>query len=149
VLADAIADVTAVSDRYGDNPLGTRAIGLFDVTTPSRSLDVLGRCTRTVSCDGPSAAGGLPAKLHLVNGEVINRKVVSADGRLHALLAAGKTDAAIVAEVYRRAYGRNPTQTEAGTWAKRFANMANADRTDALEDFLWAVLNSGEFAQNR
>lgn len=147
-LADALADVTGVADRYGDNPLGTRAIALFDVTTPARSLDVLGRCSRAMSCEGDAIGGGLPAKLHLLNGEVVNRKITARDGRLHQLLAAGKADAEIVAEFYLRALGRLPTKAEQEFWGKRLA-VDKAERIAVLEDFLWALLNSSEFAQNR
>ncbi len=80
-LADAIADASGVSDRYGDNPLATRAIALFDVTTPARSLDVLGRCSRGNSCEGDAAGGGLPAKLLLLNGDVVNRKITADEGK--------------------------------------------------------------------
>lgn len=146
VLADAIADVTGVSDRYGDTPPGTRAIGLFDVTATARSLDVLGRCSRGSSCEGDSAGGGLPAKLHLLNGDLVNRKIVAPDGRLHTLLAAGKTDAEVVAELYLRALGRSPTTAEADGWRAR---LAVADRPAACEDFLWSLLNCGEFTANR
>ena len=46
VLADALADVTGVADRYGDLPDGTRAVALVDPAVPSESLDILGRCSR-------------------------------------------------------------------------------------------------------
>lgn len=140
VLADAIADVTGVPDAYG------RAVAQFDVTTPAPSLDILGRCTRTASCEGEAGKGGLPAKLHLLNGDLVNRKIAAKDGRLHKLIAAGKSNAEIVAEFYVLAFGRKPTDAESAEWAKR---LTAADRTAALEDFVWAVLNSSEFTHNR
>ncbi len=145
VLADAIADVTGVVDRYGDQ---TRAISVYDVTTPARSLDVLGRCSRTQSCEGDALGGGLPAKLHLLNGELVNRKITARDGRLHQLLAAGKTDLEIVAELYLRALGRSPTKAESEFWDKRLA-VDQPERGAVLEDFLWSLLNCSEFATNR
>ncbi|MEX0819409.1 MAG: DUF1549 domain-containing protein, partial [Pirellulaceae bacterium] len=65
VLADAIADVTGIAERYGDQPLGTRAITLF--TPPeSEALEVLGRCDRTDSCETSNlSTTGLTTKLHL------------------------------------------------------------------------------------
>ena len=75
VAADMIADVTGVPDTYGDEPAGTRAVTLFDPLTPAPSLDILGRCARAASCEGTAAGGGLPAKLHLLNGGLINRKI--------------------------------------------------------------------------
>jgi len=150
VLADAIAEVTGAPDRYGDTPPGTRAVQLVDQSAPARGLDVLGRCSRAMSCEGGgTGGGGLPAKLHLLNGELVNRKITARDGRLHRLVAAGASDAEIVNEFYRRAIGRSPTDRERGDWLKRVADAGPADRPAVLEDFLWALLNCGEFAANR
>src|SRR4029079_15302763 len=120
------ADVTGVADSYG------RAISQFDVTTPAPSLDVLGRCTRSASCEGEAGKGGLPAKLHLLNGELINRKIASKDGRLHKRIAEGKSDAEIVRQVYARALGRVPTEAESNQWVKRLGTPK--DCIAALED---------------
>lgn len=144
-LADALADVTGVPDRYGDLPLGTRAVALVDPRTPAPSLDVLGRCSRSTTCDEGAVGGGLAGKLHRLNGELINRKVAARDGRLHRLIAAGKSNEEIVAEFYLRALGRSPAEAERRQWAKR---LAGADRAERLEDFVWALLNASDFATN-
>ena len=65
------------------------------------------------------------------------------------LLAAGKTDAEIVAEFYLRALGRSPTNAESDFWQKRLAVADKADRTAVFEDFLWSLLNCSEFTTNR
>jgi len=59
VLADAISDVLGVGVKYGNAPIGMRAVELVDPTTPSRTLDILGRCDRSMSCETTSTAGGL------------------------------------------------------------------------------------------
>src|SRR4029077_10991298 len=106
--ADAIADVTGESDRYRDLPDGTRAVTLVDPLVPAPALDILGRCTRPASCEGASLGGGLPAKLHLLNGALVNRKIAASSGRLHRLIQGGKTDTEIVTDFYLRALGRSP-----------------------------------------
>ena len=61
VLADAVTDVLGAAERYGDQPLGTRAVALVNPRTPSRTLDVLGRCAREDSCESGSGRRGRPA----------------------------------------------------------------------------------------
>ncbi len=84
VLADALADVTGISDRYGDLPEGTRAVALPDASIPAESLDILGRCSRNDPCSGSGQGdgGGLAATLHRLNGPLINRKIADSHGRL-------------------------------------------------------------------
>ncbi len=150
VLADAIADVTGVQDQFPDQPIGTRAIMLVDSSASTPSLDILGRCSGVAACsDGNAAAGGLPAQLHLLNGEFINSKVTSKGGRLHDMIARGRTDEEIVSEFYLRAMGQRPATDELKTWSARVADDNAVARTKKLEDLVWSLLNSREFAENR
>ena len=114
VLADALADVTGVSDRYGDLPAGTRAVALPDANIPAESLDILGRCSREAPCAGSGLAGvGLAETLHRLNGPLINRKLADPEGRLARLRAQGCTEWAIVVEFYLLApSARTPTDPE-------------------------------------
>ncbi|MEJ7637154.1 MAG: hypothetical protein WKF75_03975 [Singulisphaera sp.] len=148
VAADAIADVTGVPDTYGDEPEGTRAVTLFDPLTPAPSLDILGRCARVASCEGITAGGGLPAKLHLLNGGLINRKIGDDGGRLHRLIGAGNADVEIVTDFYLRALGRPPGGAERAFWLGRLAGAGEPERALRLEDFAWSLLNCREFTTN-
>ncbi len=83
VLADAWSDITGVPESYPHFPKGTRAIQLVSPKVESRSLDVLGRCERGGECEsstGPQTTAGLAANLHVLNGEIINRKISAARG---------------------------------------------------------------------
>ncbi len=148
VLADAIADVTGVSDKYGSEPDGTRAVALADPRTPAPALDILGRCSRQVSCEANAMGGGLPAKLFQLNGDLVNRKVSAPEGRLHALMKADKGGDEIVADFYFRALGRPPSATEKQYWHKSLAAAVKTDKTELLEDIVWSVLNCSEFITN-
>ncbi|OAI53469.1 hypothetical protein AYO47_00905 [Planctomyces sp. SCGC AG-212-M04] len=149
ILADAIAEVTGVADEFAGQPAGTRAVTLIDPLAPAPSLDVLGRCTRAAGCEeGSTAGGGLPAQLHLLNGDLINRKLTDDGGRLHRLIAAGRPDEDIVREFYVRALGRRPSNEELMKWQKRLATEDSGERTRRLEDFVWSLLNSREFREN-
>jgi hypothetical protein len=65
------------------------------------------------------------------------------DNRLGTLLTSGKTDEAIVEELYLTALSRLPTTKE------RAAALAllgrNKDRRAALEDLTWGLVNAKEF----
>jgi hypothetical protein len=148
VLADAIADVTGVADHYGSEPLGTRAVTLVDPRTPAPSLDILGRCSRQASCEDAAEGGGLPAKLHQLNGALINRKVAAHDGRLHRLIGVDKSDDEILTEFYLRALGRRPSAAECDFWRQRLAGVGKGERAELLEDIVWSLLNSREFSTN-
>ncbi len=148
VLADAIADVTGAPDRYGDQPLGTRAVALFDPRTPSDSLDILGRCSREDSCEsGGEASGGLTTKLHLINGPLINDKLAAKNGRLAQAIEDGQTNEQIVEQLYLRALGRFPRDAERAYWIRQF-DGAGEGRRQTLEDFAWGLLNCREFVTN-
>jgi hypothetical protein len=149
VLADAIASVTGVAGRYGESPEGTRAIALADPLAPADELEVLGRCRRQGSCESAPPAAGLATRLHLVNGELLNRRLGDPAGRLAKQLDAGASDAAIVDEFYLRALGRPAAAGERAFWLGELAGAAAARaRRELLEDFVWALLTSREFATN-
>ena len=147
VLADAISDVTGVPERYGEWDLGTRAIALY---TPAKSvsLDVLGRCDRSASCESENtASGGLVTRLHLINGPLLNRRIADPRGRLRRMRDAGWSDEKILHEFYLLALGRRIRGDEAAFWHRQF-EAADADKSAILEDFVWALLNSKEFLTN-
>jgi len=149
VLADAIADVTGVPNQFAGELPGVRAVALVDPLTPAPSLDILGRCARAAGCDENSVVGGgLPAQLHLLNGELINRKLTDDQGRLHRLIAADAKNDEIVNEFYLRAFGRPPAADELKRWLDRLVAEDPTERTQRLEDFTWSLLNSRQFMEN-
>ena len=147
VLADAISDVVGIADKYGEEPDGTRAIALVNPKTPSRTLDILGRCGRDESCEGaPGTVSGLSQKLHLFNGPLLNARITAEGSRLKRLWDAGKQPAAIIDEFYMVALGRYPTAQERIYWKRQ---LQSVDKKKAfLEDFVWGLLASREFVTN-
>ncbi|MEC8556337.1 MAG: DUF1553 domain-containing protein [Planctomycetota bacterium] len=158
VLADAISDILGLPEKYGDEELGTRAIALMNPRTPSRSLDVLGRCDRTDSCEGSAeVAGGLPTKLHMLNGGLLNDRISAKRGRLGELLRQESNSQAldIISEFYLLALQRQPSSAEMEFWSAEFKtreDLSTEQQQTAiesrLEDFLWALLSSQEFVGN-
>lgn len=150
VLADAISDLTGVADQYGDQPLGTRAVSLFDPKTESAALDILGRCSREDSCETPTeSTGGLTRKLHLLNGSLLNRRLTSSENRLAKRLEAGHKPTEIVDEFYRLALTRQPTPDEQKFWSQQLQNSESPQhQRQILEDFVWSLLSCREFVTN-
>lgn len=158
VLADAISDVLGLSEKYGSEKLGTRAVALMNPRTPSRSLDVLGRCDRSDSCEGSTeAAGGLPTKLHMLNGGLLNDRISARRGRLGELLKQefNNQPLDIVSEFYQLALQRPPNSAEMEFWSTEFETREDLNTEQQqtaiegqLEDFLWALLSSQEFVGN-
>lgn len=149
ILADAISDVLGVAETYGANEIGTRAVSLVDPRTPSRTLDVLGRCGRESSCESAPVSGGLPQKLHLLNGELLNGRLASQNGRLEKLLADNVPPLQIIEAFYRTAFARSPNEQEQQYWTGQVASLeTDAERKLFLQDFVWGVLTSEEFVTN-
>jgi hypothetical protein len=141
VLADAVAQVTGVPDRFSDYAAGTRAVQLIGSQTPSQALDVLGRCARERNCEiSGRTGGGLAQALHLINGSTINDKLREA---AKTLQGRGLSGGAMIDELYIRALSRPATSAERATWEPQIAADA-----EAVEDLLWALLNSREFSFN-
>ncbi len=143
-LADAIAQVTGVPDRFASYPLGTRAIELSDTELNVQTLDVFGRPTRTTPCEcDRSAAPSLSQALELLNGEALQAKLGAPDGLVSRLLRVGQPDQQLIAELFLTALSRPPTPKELADVRKLIAPSPN--RTEALQDVLWALINTKEF----
>lgn len=147
VLADAIADVLGVSEKYGAWEIGTRAIELSNPKTPSRTLDVLGRCGRETSCESAdTVSGGLPQKLHLFNGPLLNARIRAPESRLSKLLKDDTPPTEIVTKFYQHALGRKPTGEESTFWSQALDAVPKSEQPLLLEDFVWSLLTCEEFA---
>jgi len=157
VLLDAICDVTAVPEVFtvgvpdaskpgGRAPLGTRAINLRQPDLfYSRFLELYGRPNR-LTLPERSGKANLRQALHMLAGPVYNEKLSSPQGRLQVLLQGGKTDAEIIDEFYLAALSRLPEEDEKPQLEKMIAAAQN--RTEAIKDFVWALLCSREFSEN-
>ena len=88
--------------------------------------------------------GTIPQALLMMNSALVNA-YTSAQGKtlLADLLAKGQTDEQIVGALYERVLARKPTAEELATCRKYVGKVS--DRKEALEDVLWALVNSTEF----
>jgi hypothetical protein len=145
VLLDAVCDITGEPESFDAAPPGTRAAALWTVRTDSLFLDAFGRpdpnqdppCERTTETSVVQA-------LHLMNAPKLHGKITSDSGLAARLAESDREPAAIVEELYLRAYCRPPTVEETRV-ALEFFDECGDDRRRAVEDLLWALLNTPEF----
>jgi hypothetical protein len=87
----------------------------------------------------------LSQALHLINGETTTGKIVECKV-VEKLLAARRKPSSIAEALYIRCLSRKPTAEEAKRIQSKLA--AAPEKTKALQDLFWALLNSNEFLFN-
>ncbi len=146
VLLDAIAEVTATSTTFGQTPAGLRAVQLDEGNRVANNyfLKTFGLCSReSVSASETRMEPTLAQALHLVNGDTVegklNRSKVISD-----MLAAKKSPADILDDLFVRAVARKPSDAE----KKKLMPLVASNDKKAYDDVFWALLNSTEFEFN-
>ena len=148
VLLDAVNQATGVHEKFNGWPEGVRAIAMWDNRMPSYFLQLFGRPMRASVCSCErSQEPSIAQALHLMNGPEIMAKIQSRQGTARRLAASGQAPRAIVDELYLATLARFPAPREQAAMLKLFAG-GSADRRAAIEDALWALLNTKEFVYN-
>ncbi len=143
-LLDAVDSVTGVQTKFRNLPRGTRAIELPDAEYPDYFLNVFGKPRRASVCECERMPDeNLGQALHTLNGDTVFNKVADKNGRVTQLVASGKPDEEIIAELYLRTLCRPPTDSELASVRQFVAEASN--RQEVFEDLLWALLNSKHF----
>ncbi|MGV3486605.1 MAG: DUF1549 domain-containing protein, partial [Planctomycetaceae bacterium] len=154
VLADAIADVTGVDASYTSDPTApkvrgkTRAITLYDSALRAPALEILGRCSRPGGCIDSATGGGLAARLHRINGDLINQKLIAPTSVVHRSIESGEANREILIELVRRALCQTPTDAQLESWTAQAPPAGDPDHLRWFEDFTWSLLNSRDFTHN-
>jgi hypothetical protein len=141
---DAVAAAAGVRPEFPDAPEDTAAEQLVDPHIGKDGfLDVFGRPLRESACECERRSDfSLPQALNLVNGSTISDAVADPKGRVAGLVLSGKSDAAMVDELYLASLGRTPS---AGDRDKAVRYLGGGARATRAQDLLWALLNSKEF----
>lgn len=147
VLLDAISQITETPNKFQGLPLGARAVQIADGAVSNYFLTTFGRSKReSVASTEVKTDPNLSQALHLMNGDAVNERIRR--GKVvEGLIAAGKKDDEIVAELFLRVFGRAPSVAEAKSVAEAVA-ADPANRQVVLEDAFWALMNSKEFYFN-
>lgn len=145
-LMDAISDVTGVPTKLktGDEERSevNSAMRMPGVPKKPGFLTTFGKPNRLLVCECErSNQISLGQSLAMANGVEVRDKLTSTSNRLSALVGMGNREA--VEELFLTSLCRHPSDREIQV-AVEMLNGA-ADKRMALEDLLWALLNSKEF----
>jgi hypothetical protein len=145
VLMDAVADVTEVPSTFQGLPAESRANQVWTHRVDSMFLDTFGRpnenqdppCERT-----PDAT--VTQALHLMNSVELDRRIRSDSGRAARLAASELSASEIANDLYLSIYSRDANSEEREYCSGLIGAAEN--RRGAIEDLMWAMLNSPEFS---
>jgi hypothetical protein len=143
-LLDAICAVTDVPEKFAGLPAGTRAIQLPDGEINHPFLKTFGQPARELACECEREGdSNLAQALQLINGPTVNEKLRNAQNRIGKLIAAKKTDAEILDDLYLSTLSRKPTEEDVKISLAHLNK--STDKRKAWEDIHWALLNTKEF----
>ena len=146
-LLDCISQVTNSPDKFTGLPMGARAVQIADGKTSNYFLTTFGRAPRATVCDCEASTDpSLSQALHLLNGDSVTSKIVRGKLIKSWLTEEKMTPTEVIDRIYLRCLTRKPTEEESKELTAKIASEEN--KTNALEDVFWAVLNSREFVFN-
>jgi hypothetical protein len=147
VFLDAVDQACGTRTQFNKMSRQARAVDLPHENFGSYFLDVFDRPPRTSACECARSSGAnLSQVLHLANSPEVESKIADSNGRVAKLVQAKVTPEQAVDELYLAAFARDPSADEQ---KKALAYLEKQkDLRRALEDLLWAMLNSREFMFN-
>lgn len=154
VLLDAITQVSGVPEIFnrsssgvgGREPQGTRALQLKESDAyPCRFMEIYGRTDRTMVPERDGKANLFQA-LHMLAGVTYLDKLSREGGSLDVLIRNGASNGMIIEKLCLAALTRYPTKEESVALEEMIARRSS--RREALEDMLWGMICSREFACN-
>ena len=145
-LLDCISQVTNSPDKFNGLPKGARAVQIADGRTTNYFLTTFGRSPRATVCECEATTDpSLSQALHLLNGSVTGK--IGGGKVIDSWIKEEKLEPAeVIDRIYLRSLSRKPTEEER---EKLLAEIEKAEnKTAALQDVFWAILNSREFVFN-
>jgi hypothetical protein len=152
VLIDALDQITGTSEQYASAipepftfiPENQRSIALADASITSPFLETFGRPPRDTGLE--SERNNLPTaaqRLHLLNSSHIQRKIEQGP-KLSSLLRAASGGQELTNDLYLTILSRYPTEEEVHHVTAYYQSFVGSKR-EALQDIVWALINSAEF----
>jgi hypothetical protein len=155
-LLDAMYHVTGGAPEFAGYPGGIRAGQLPGVrayttrrrgqrpTPDDRFLTTFGKPERLLVCDCERSNGTTLAQtFSLISGPVVERALSKGNRRLGVWADPALAPQQVIDEIYWTALTRPPTLDEKSRCADLLT--AEPDRAAAVQDILWAIINSKEF----
>ena len=154
VLLDAISQSTGVPEKFNGWPEGVRSIQVWDNRMPSYFFRIFGRPVRATVCECErSNEPSISQALHLLNSPEVNEKLSHRHGLARQWALSAKSNVEVIEEIYLNTLTRFPKPDELALMQSAFEvtntdSATNTDRQQAIEDLLWAVMNTKEFLYN-
>lgn len=154
VLIDALNLITGTTESYSSAipepftyiPEEQRSIALADGSITSSFLELFGRPARATGLESErSNLSSVNQRLHLLNSSHIQKKIEQSPKFQSLTKNKDKTTPRdIVTELYLRILSRYPTAEDFKA-VSAYADSKNYIPRDALNDLIWALINSTEF----
>lgn len=144
-LLDSLGQATGVPESIGGAPGGFRATQLPDANVNSPFLNLFGKPQRmeACECERDNQSNMLQA-LHFINGSSILGKAQNPNGRPAQIIKQKLPDAEQVTELFLWTLARSPTADETKLCIDHLQSYGDK-RAEALQDLMWALLNSKDF----
>jgi hypothetical protein len=157
-FSDAISQVTGTSDTYKSItpepflqiPPGHKAIQLADAAVSTPFLKLFGKPPRDAPLESNrNSETSVWQALYLFSSDTFESGLTNfmSGQRIQKLLTAGKDDSAIIDEIFLATLSRFPNEKEKETITQHIPKGGKG-REDALQDVVWAVMNTKEFMLN-
>ncbi len=145
-LLDSLVQATGVPENYGGAPGGFRAAQLPDGNVDSPFLKLFGKPQRMDACECERDNGSnMLQALHFINGKSILGRLQNPNSRPSTFAKLKTPDPELISDLYLWCVARQPSAKEMEV-SLAFLKATPADkRAEALQDFMWALLNSKDF----
>jgi hypothetical protein len=129
-------------------PAGFRATQLPDPNIQVGFLEMFGRAPREIPCECERTVDvSLAQTLSLINGPTVAEAVKHPQGLAARTAASGASPADMTEAIYLAVLGRAPTEAEKTGSVEYLSGVDN--KQEAVEDLMWALMNSPAFLFNR
>jgi len=144
-LLDSLVQATGVPENFPGAPGGFRAAQLPDGTIEDQFLKLFGKPQRMDACECERDNGSnVLQAIHLINGKSILGRVQNPNARPALLLKQKLSDRELVTELYLWSLARRPRPEEMQVSLDFLASYGER-RAEAVQDLMWALLNSRDF----
>lgn len=148
VMLDAVDQACGTRTQFGNMSSQSRAIDLPHEGFGSYFMDTFDRPQRVSVCECERSPGATLAQVLLMaNSDEIENKLAEGQGRISKIIDSNVPLPEAIDEIYLAAFSRYPDESEKQIAIDYVAAAPEPRR--GLEDVLWSLLNSREFAFNR
>ena len=147
-LHDILVQVSGVESGFSNLRRDARSVELWTTRMDSALLESIGLPNSSENCpverdDRPS----MVQALHLMNSDKLQAKLADKNGRAAKLGQDDKPSDEVVNELYLALYSRWPSDEEKRVALEAFKGV-DVKRHEAVEDIIWALINTAEFVFN-